>query len=718
MPRNFKASFAGLLFMFAVAANAAEEKVTLNFVNADIESVIRAVGEITGKNFIIDPRVKGTINIISSSPVPRDLTYEILLSALRLQGFAAVEGPGGVTKILLEADAKQNFSPTVDKESRARGDKIITQVYTLKHESAAQLAAILRPLIPPNNTISAYPNTNTLVITDYASNLKRLTKIIESIDQPTGGEIETIRLQHASAVDLAQLLTKLIPESAGAPGAPGSQRFSVVADVRTNALILRSDTTAHLSRAKAIVESLDVPATAAGAIHVVYLRNADAVAIAEILRGLFAGDQKGLLSLGPSGPAGGPTAPGGGPATPPGAPLAPPAPTSAPGSPASIAAGTTPSAPFSPPSQANTGPGLIQADPATNSLIIAASDAVYNTLRGVIEQLDTRRAQVHLEALIAEVSATKAAEFGIQYQNLEGVEKGGTNVIGGTNFNTAPGANITGRSSNITSAGPGLNIGIVDGTINIPGVGEILDLRFLARALETNADANILSTPNLLTMDNEEAKIVVGQNVPFVTGSFAQATGTGAQVNPFQTIERRDVGLTLRIKPQVTEGGSVKLKIFQEVSSVQPSNIAADIITNKRSVESTVLVQDGQIIVLGGLIQDNVVNNLDKVPLLGDIPGLGLLFRYETRTRTKTNLMVFLRPVVLRDIGDAAPVTGSRYDYIRNEQDKSRLPPHIILPNIQVPVLPTLPGDEAPALPEGQTLPPETKESSQSEKKE
>ncbi|MGH8772520.1 MAG: type II secretion system secretin GspD, partial [Burkholderiales bacterium] len=549
--------------------------------------------------------------IISSTPVPRELTYQILLSALRLQGFAAVEGPGGVTKIILEAEAKQNYNPTVGEDARASGDSIVTQVYTLQHESAAQMAAILRPLIPPNNTISAYPNTNTLVITDYASNIKRLTRIIQSIDQPSLGELVTLRLQHASAVDVAGLLAKLIPESGGAPGAPGTQRFSVAGDVRTNSLILRTDNPAYLTRAKALIESLDVPASGAGAIHVVYLRNADAVAIAEILRGIFAADQKGALTVAP--PAGG--APGQPPAPAPTS-IAPPPPP--PGSPASIAAGTTPSAPFAGPSPGSSGPGLIQADPATNSLIIAAPDSVYNTLRGVIEQLDSRRAQVHLEALVAEVSATKAAEFGIQFQDFDSVDNTNTSIVGGTNFSTTPGTNIIERSANILSGGPGLNIGVVKGTINIPGVGQILDLRVLARALESNADANILSTPNLLTMDNEEAKIVVGQNVPFITGSFAQpATSTGvpgATVNPFQTIERRDVGLTLRIKPQVAEGRTVKLKIFQEVSSVQTSTIAADLITNKRSVESTVLVEDGQIIVLGGLIQDDVKSVQDKVP--------------------------------------------------------------------------------------------------------
>lgn len=691
----------GLLFS-AISIAAEDEKVTLNFVNADIASVIMAVGEITGKNFILDPRVNGTVNIISARAVPRELAYQILLSALKLQGFTAVEG-SGVTKIVPEADAKQNATPMADKGSRFEGDLIITQIYPLEFESAAQLLPILRPLIAPNNTIAVYPNGNTLVITDYASNIKRLSKIIQSIDQPSIGELVTLRLLYASAVDMAELLTKLIPEAGGPPGAPAAQRFSVAANGHTNSLILRTDNPAYLSRAKALIESLDIPATGAGAIHVVYLRNADAVAIAEILRGIFIADQKGLLTRG---------APSGAQPTPHPAPIAPtsqaPPP---PGSPASIAAGTTPNVPFPPPALGSGGPGLIQADPATNSLIIAAPDAVYNTLGGIIEQLDTRRTQVHLEALIAEVSATKAAEFGIQFQAISNLDEAG--VFGVTNFRTTPGSNIIENAVNPLAAAPGLNVGVVRGRITIGGV-ELVNLRLLARALEGDADSNVLSAPNILTLDNEEAKIVIGQNVPFVTGSFAQASGTGGAANPFQTIERRDVGLTLRIKPQIAEGGLVNLKIFQEVSSIAaqpPSSRGSDIITNKRSVESTVLVDDGQIAVLGGLIQNDVRNNIDKVPVLGDIPVVGNLFRYESRRRTKTNLMVFLRPVVLPDSTSLEAITSDRYNYIRNQQGKAQAKPHFVLPEIKTPQLPSLPAEapeavtppgEAPAHPHPQ----------------
>jgi general secretion pathway protein D len=388
---------------------------------------------------------------------------------------------------------------------------------------------------------------------------------------------------------------------------------------------------------------------------VVYLRNADATRLAETLRAIVGAESRPLSTAAPGSP------------LPPGALAAP---------------------------AAATATSFIQADPATNSLIIAAPDALYNSLRAVIDQLDARRAQVHLEALIAEVSSDKAAQFGIQFQSLSSGTDTNARGFGGTNFRTTPGSNIFGAAANPTGVGAGLNVGVIRGRISLPGVGEILNLGVLARALEADADANILSTPNLLTMDNEEAKIIVGQNVPFITGSFAQATSTGAggAVNPFQTIERRDVGLTLRIRPQVAEGRSVKLRVFQEVSSVQDTTNAAGIITNKRSIESTVMVEDGEIVVLGGLMQDDVKNVVDKVPGLGDIPGLGMLFRYDSRRRTKTNLMVFLRPVVLLDPSSAGPLTRDRYEYIRNEQGRVVVPPHLLLPDMQAPRLPPLPG--------------------------
>jgi general secretion pathway protein D len=330
---------------------------------------------------------------------------------------------------------------------------------------------------------------------------------------------------------------------------------------------------------------------------------------------------------------------------------------------------------------------MIQADPATNSILINAPDAIYNNLRAALDKLDVRRAQVYVEALIAEITADKAAEFGIQWQDLSGAGKTGTHAFGGTNFGT-PAQNILSISANPAGAGRGLNIGVIKGVVTIPGInGQILNLGLLVRALETDNNANILSTPTLLTLDNEEARIIIGQNVPFITGQYA-LTGAATTPTPFQTVERRDVGLTLRVKPQISEGGTVRLQLYQEVSSVQDNLNPAGVVTNKRAVESTVLVDDGQIVVIGGLIQDSVRDGVEKVPVLGDIPLLGALFTYNTRSRTKTNLMVFLRPTVLRDAQRAESLTGSRYDYILGEQYKSKPPPSSPLPDMEAPSLP------------------------------
>jgi len=337
-------------------------------------------------------------------------------------------------------------------------------------------------------------------------------------------------------------------------------------------------------------------------------------------------------------------------------------------------------------------PGIIQADAATNSIIITAPDAIYNNLRAALDKLDVRRAQVYVEALIAELTADKAAEFGVQWQSLSGLGRTDTQGFGGTNFGTT-GQNIIGLSQNPATAGPGLNVGVVNGRIDIPGVGQILNLGLLVRALETDANANILSTPTLLTLDNEEAAIVIGQNVPFITGQYA-LTGAATTPTPFQTVERHDVGLTLRIKPQISEGGTVRLQIYQEVSSIQDQTNPAGVITNKRAVASTVLVDDGQIVVIGGLIQDTVKDGVQKVPVLGDIPLLGGLFRYKTRSHNKTNLMIFLRPTLVRDSQRADAFTGERYDYILGEQEKAKPAHDAILPDM---ASPTLPPKTAPA---------------------
>jgi general secretion pathway protein D len=664
-----------LLGLFSLPANAQAppapaDTVTLNFVNADIEGVVKAVSEITGKNFVLDARVKGTVNIVSARPVPRALVYDVFLSALRLQGYAAVEDRG-VVKIIPEADARLHQGRTVGAgdRTRAAGDQIQTEVFTLKYESAAQLLPILRPLIPPANTITVYPSSNTLVITDYAGNLQRIARIIDSIDHPGGTDPVVIPLFNASALDVAGMVNRLFaeaPQAAGAAGADTSQRLSVVADPRSNSLLARSDNPSRITRLRTLVAMLDTPTSTAGNLHVVYLKNAEAVKVAETLRAIYLGES-----------------------IPPTAPRVMALPVAASGA---AAAAPSPLAPAlsATPAVALTA-GMIQADPATNSILINAPDAIYNNLRAALDKLDVRRAQVYVEALIAEMTADKAAEFGVQWQSLSGVEKSGTQGFGGTNFG-GPGQNVLGIAANPASAGRGLNLGVINGVVNIPGVGPILNLNLLIRALETDNNANILSTPTLLTLDNEEARIIIGQNVPFITGSYA-VTGAATTPTPFQTIERKDVGLTLRVKPQISEGGTVRLQIYQEVSSVVDTILPnpAGVTTNKRAVESTVLVDDGQIVVIGGLIQDAVKDGTEKVPFFGDIPGLGWLFTYSTRSRTKTNLMVFLRPTVLRDTQRAESLTSGRYDYILGEQKKAAPPHSPPLPDMEPPSLPPRP---------------------------
>ncbi|MFA6179816.1 MAG: type II secretion system secretin GspD [Candidatus Methylopumilus sp.] len=683
-----------LLALFCASATAVDDdKIMLNFVNADIESVVKAIGQITNKNFLMDPRVKGTITITSANPIPSALAYQVLLSALRTQGFTAIEG-NGMTTILPEADAKMHFSGTYGANSKVGGDQIITQVFPLKYESATLLVPILKPLISPNNIINAYPSNNTLIITDYAENLKKVSKLIATIDKPSTAENVVVKLQYANAIEIAQTLTKLTADvSAGGTGGAGSEptrRIIAVPDARSNSVILRSENDGLISRAKELISQLDTPMNSGNSIHVVYLRNADAKKLAATLQALMNGASDSLAAFGNPGNSSSnqPTAsvtnqPVTNIITPAGY---------QPGYQPTLSAmpsGTLSGSPFSgnvPVAPTN---GMIQADSATNSLIITAPDNVYNMLRGVIDKLDIRRAQLYIEALVAEISTDKASEFGIQWQDLSNLNantSGNVRGFGGTKFNTN-GASINSVAQNVNNASNGLNIGIIRGQINVPGLGVISNLGLLAHALESDVNANILSKPNLLTLDNEEAKIVIGQNVPFITGQYAQ-TGGSATVSPFQTIERRDVGLTLKVKPQISESKTIKLQIYQEVSSVADSTNNAGITTNKRSIDTSVMVDDGSIIVLGGLIEDRVTQTLTKVPLLGDIPGLGNLFKTQGRGHKKTNLMVFLRPYVMRDDNATDAITNDRYDYIRNQQEAATPAHHWALPDVPVVSLP------------------------------
>lgn len=652
-----------LVFACHVVA-APEEPVMLNFVNADIETVVQAIGQISGKNFVLDPRVKGTINIVSARPVPRSLSYQVLLSSLRMQGFTAVESDG-VVKILPEADAK--LHARVGTPRRNDGDRLITKVFILKNGSANQMVPVLRPIISPNNTVSAMPGANALIITDYADNIRRAESIIESVEQAAAGDTVVLPVQFGSAAELGGMLSKLLQE-----GGQDGGRTTIIPDPRANVLLVRADTPGKIGKVKALLKMLDQPSQAGSNVRVVYLKNAEASKVAPMLRLLLTGEASGgggssggynSNQYGSSTPSGGtPTA-----ATSSSSPGS--------GSSGSSMGGNEPSTKASgQQEQLVGGPGaMVQADSANNALILNVPDSMYRNLRNVIDLLDRRRAQVFMEALIVEVSAKRLTEIGVQWSAMNG------NVFAGTNFPNS-GAGIVqplisglGGTANATATGlEGLvkKGGFMAGVINTVTIGgkEILSLGALAQALETEADGNVLSQPQLMTLDNEEAKIVVGQNVPFLTGSYSNTGGGSTPSSPFQTYERKDVGLTLKVTPQISEGGLIKLRIYQESSSVDPTTKDTDkAVTNKRTIETSVIVRDGNLIALGGLIQDQTSDNADKVPFLGDLPLIGALFRYQKKERNKTNLMVFLRPTILRDDDGAAAIAGERYDYIMGE---------------------------------------------------
>jgi len=602
-------------------------KLLFNFQNADIEAVVKTVSRMTGRNFLLDPRVKGKVTIISTTPVSKNAAYQLFLSAIRAQGFTAVTGTGGIVKIIPVGEGKQNAETSGTRSPRG-GDRMVTHIVTVENGSATAFIPLLRPLMAPTSQLSAYVPANSLVITDYAQNVRRLLAVIKQLDQPVSAEVTVVPLKNASAVDMADLLSRTMANSGGPrpgqPNIPNVAGLSIVPDLRTNSLLVRTNNPGLLKQLRNLVSKLDVAAVKGGNTHVVYLRNASAEKLVTVLQGLLsaqAESQAGKKSAGPK-------------------------------------------------------KSLIQADAETNSLIINATDAVYNNMRAVIEKLDVRRAQVYVEALIAEVTSDKASELGFQWA---AAGEAGGNIIGATtNFTQAGSASIGSVATNpgALAGSAGLNIAILGPEVTIAGQ-TVRSIGGLAKALEEVTSANILSTPNLLTLDNAEAEIVVGQNVPFVTGSYA-TTGSTTTANPFQTIERKDVGLTLKIKPQISEGGLVKLDIYQEVSTVVPTTTsgATDLVTNKRSLQTTVTVDDGNTIALGGLIEDKVQAVTQKVRGLGSIPLLGALFRYKKKEKVKTNLMIFLKPTILYNANDAYDLASNRYRYLvdRNKKaDKERV---------------------------------------------
>ena len=691
------------------AQDPARNEAVLNFVGADIESVVKAIGHYTGTSFLIDPRVKGTISLISEKPVSKAQAFQLLSSALRLQGYTVVAS-GPYTKIVPEADAKLQAGPIQSTPGRGsdggavRGDQIATQVFRLNYESAVNMVPVLRPLISPNNTINANPGTNSLVITDYADNLRRLGRIIASLDTPAAADLDVLPIRHAIAGDVATMVNRLLETgTGGAQGAADSGRTSLLADSRTNSVIIRAPSEARARLARSLVDKLDQPTAMPGNVHVIYLKNAEAVKLAQTLRAVVASDPSasGLQGGGSGGNNSTPTNPAMNTSS-----------NSAFGQNASGQSGQgglgQGSLGQSSQNQASQGPlptggpgGFIQADPSTNSLIITASEAVYRNLRSVVDQLDARRAQVYIESLIVEVTASRAAEFGIQWAGISGdsnsnyrvgtitgFSKGGDNLISQAAAQVGAAANgsTTGTAVPLQAPSNGLNAGI------FRQIAGKLTLGAIARALETDGNANILSMPNLITLDNEEARIIVGQNVPFVTGQYTtQASGGAAGVNPFQTVERKDIGLSLVVKPQVSEGGTVKMAIYQETSAIDATQAnAAGLITTKRAIQTNVLVDNGEIIVLGGLIDDRSGNGTEKVPGLGDIPLVGNLFKYQTTKRDKTNLMVFLRPTLVRTTEQNMNIAADRYEYIRGQQIQGRPQPSIVLPDLGTPTMPPL----------------------------
>ncbi|MEC5319224.1 type II secretion system secretin GspD [Brenneria populi subsp. brevivirga] len=656
---------------------ATDEKVTLSFSNVEIEAVVAAMSRFLGRHFLIDPRVKGQLTLVSEGAVPADAAYDMLVSALRMRGFAIVD-VGDVSRVVPAADARTQGGAV---NAAAPGGGIATRTFRLAYEKAEALVGVLKPMIAPESSIAAYAANNTLVVTDYVDNLDRIARIIESIDTPTALDTEVVPVYNGIAVDIAGLANELLQNN------DNQRDIAVLADPRSNSVIIRASSPARTALARDLIVELDNVQQDPGNLHVVYLRNAQASSLMKVLRGLLTGDSGGSAlgsegdaraALGAGGMLGaaGSTATNGGASS---------ASTGAAGQSSTavsqrFASGAQDAAAGAEESGAFSAGGVtVQADPTTNTLIISAPEPMYRSLRSVIDLLDQRRAQVLVETLIVEVLENDAAEFGIQWMRNGGRFIGGAN-LGGAGLNTS-------ATNTIDLLPQGLNLGIINGTVTLPGVGEIVNLEVLARALQSKGGANILSTPNILTLDNEPASIMVGKTVPFVSGQYV--TSGGSSDNPFQTVEREDVGLKLNIRPQISEGGAVKLDIYQEVSSIdEQSTTSAGVVTNKRALDTSVLLDDGQIMVLGGLLDDNVTVQSESVPILGSIPLLGALFRYDKRASVKTNLMIFLRPYVIRNADAGRGLTQDRYNFMRTLQSRVQPGGHPLLPDMSAPILP------------------------------
>ncbi|MDH5216449.1 MAG: type II secretion system secretin GspD [Gammaproteobacteria bacterium] len=612
----------GILFFLLLLIAATPvwaKKVTLNMKGADIGAVISTVAEATGKNFIIDPRVKGKVTIISSKALDSKTLYQVFLAILEVHGFTAVP-TGDVIKILPDADAKHSGMP-----SEGEGEEVVTRVLDIKNIAAARLVPILRPLVPPQGHLAAHAETNTLIIADRASNIDRLMRIIERIDEPSGAEIEVIQLENASAAEVVRILQSLDRNAKSKE--PQAEQVTLVADERTNSILLGGEKSARL-RIKSIVAHLDTPSEMTGNTHVIYLKYAKAKDLVAVLTGVGQSTAKSSTK----------------------------------GKKASSKSKTD----FN-----------IQADESANALVITGPPDIFRSLEAVIRKLDVRRAQVLIEAIITEVSATNTAELGIQWfadgssKNLPiGVANLGEpsiSSLGGAIAALPEGTSI-GQAA-IGTAGTGLTIGGIVGSF----AKDSLTFGGLLKALSGNSGTNILSTPNIVTMDNQEAEIFVGQEVSVPTGSYTSTGTTSSPTNPFTTFKPKQVGVRLKVKPQINEGDAIKLEIEQTVDSITSGSAGtAGLVTSQRTVQTSVMVDDGKVVILGGLISDEENESATKIPLLGDIPLLGNLFKYKNKIKSKTNLMIFLRPTILRDAAVTTKISTGKYNFMRGLQMEAR----------------------------------------------
>ncbi|HRA37548.1 MAG TPA: type II secretion system secretin GspD [Pseudomonadota bacterium] len=621
-------------------------KHTLNLKDADIRVLVATVSEITGRNFIIDPRVEGKVNVVSTQPMDADQVYAVFESVLRVHGYAAVTS-GTMVKIVPEVIANQDGSTL---EGEAGPDTIVTRVIPLRHVAAAELIPILRPLVPQQGNLAAHQGSNALIVSDRAGNLARIEALIRRIDTASDTAVEMIPLEHADAAEVARTLTLLTEDKTAALTGVQPRIF---ADARTNSILLSGDPSTRL-RMRALVSHLDTPLESGESTQVIYVRYGKAEELVPVLE-------------------------------------------------ATAATLTEQGAGKDAPKTAT-----IQAHAETNALVVTADPAVFRALASIVRQLDVRRAQILIEGVIVEVGDEFATEIGVQWQstNLEADADGNitnSGFLGGTNFPGLIQPGIVGLAANPGAVGGGLNIGYVGGTITLPGSDTpILQIGALVTALKQDGGTNILSQPSIVTLDHQEAQIKVGQQVPFVTGQYTNTGGGSSQPeNPFQTINREDVGLTLKVTPHVNEGDSVRLDISQQISSLAPNPAGAvDLVTNNREIDTSVMVSDGAMLVLGGLISDEVRETIRKVPALGDIPVLGNLFRYRREDHSKRNLMVFLKPSILRDEALESAISSDKYNFIRARQLEKRTKPGYVLPDNSQPLLPEIPWAAPLRLPE------------------